>query len=207
MNPTLLTLLALLLAYLLGALPAGAVVARARGVDIEKVGSGNPGATNVLRAVGWGPGLLVAVFDILKGALAVWLARALGLPDVTAALCGALATLGHNYSVFLRFRGGKGVATSFGTVLAIDPLIGAGTLVIALSCMYLTRFVSAGSVVGAVTSTTLALLLPRPWWERAIIAALSLLLIWRHRENIARLQAGNERRLGEKSAPAERVLN
>ena len=194
------TVLALVLAYLLGAVPAATIVARARGVDIRKVGSGNSGATNVQRSLGWGPGLLVAVFDILKGALAVWLARLAGLGDPSAALCGVAAVIGHNFSVFLRFRGGKGVATSFGTILAIDPLIGAGALVLGLSTMVLTRYVSAGSVLGAVATVVLALSLPRPWWERGLLAFLALLLIWQHRDNLRRLVGGTERRFGEQAA-------
>lgn len=194
------TLLAALLAYLLGSLPAGAWVARLRGVDIRKVGSGNIGATNVLRALGWGPGLAVALFDILKGALAVVLARAVMDDPPVEALCGLLAVLGHNHSVFLRFAGGKGVATSFGTLVAIDPVLGLGTMAVGLFCMVVTRFVSAGSMVGSVTSVMLAVTLQRPAWELVIVTILAVLLIWQHRENIKRLQAGNERRVGEKVA-------
>jgi len=195
-------ILALVLAYLLGSVPVGAWVARARGVDIRKVGSGNPGATNVQRTLGWGPGLFVALFDIFKGVLAVLLARhVLNVQDpFIVALCGLLAVLGHNFSVFLGFRGGKGVATSFGTVAIIDPVVGAGTFVIALFCMFVTRFVSAGSLVGAVTVMTLVTLLQRPVWEVIVTFTLSLLLIWQHRDNIKRLRAGNERRFGEKSS-------
>ncbi len=199
------TVLALVLAYLLGAIPAATIVARARGVDIRKVGSGNSGATNVQRSLGWGPGLLVAAFDILKGALAVWLARTFGLGDVVAALCGVAAVVGHNFSVFLRFRGGKGVATSFGTILAIDPVIGLGVLVIGLATMVLTRFVSAGSILGAVSVVVMALSLPRPWWERALLAFLALLLIWQHRDNMQRLTRGTERRFGEKAVAPPRT--
>lgn len=198
-----LTAALLIASYLLGAVPFATIVARARGVDIRTVGSGNSGATNVQRALGWGPGLLVAVIDICKGAVAVWLARRLGVGDLTAALCGVLAVIGHNYSVFLRFRGGKGVATSFGTILAIDPLVGAGTAVLALGTMVLTRYVSAGSMLGALASVTLAVVLPRPWWERALLALLALLLIWQHRDNLRRLWQGRERRFGEKAMREE----
>ncbi|EYB68453.1 membrane protein [Deinococcus phoenicis] len=193
----LIVLLAVLVSYLIGSLPAAAWLARTRGVDIRTVGSGNSGATNVLRSLGKGPALAVAVFDILKGAASVWLARALGLDPAWAALCGVAAVIGHNFSPFLGFRGGKGVATSFGTILAIDPLVGAGAFVVGAACMWLTRFVSAGSILGALTAVTLVAALNRPGWLSLTVAFLAALLTWQHRDNIRRLQAGQERRLGE----------
>ncbi len=135
------TLLALLLAYLVGAVPAAAWIARSRGIDIRTVGSGNSGATNIQRTLGWGPGLAVAFFDVAKGAVSVWLARQLGLLPEWAALVGIMAILGHNYSVFLGFKGGKGVATSFGTILAIDPLVGACVFVMGVFTVSVTRYV------------------------------------------------------------------
>lgn len=193
------TLLALISAYLLGALPAAAWTARSRGIDIRTVGSGNAGATNVQRALGWGPGLAVALFDILKGAAAVWLARWLGLLPEWAAMCGALAILGHNYSVFLGFKGGKGVATSFGTIVAIDPLIGLCVLVMGVFTVAVSRYVSAGSLVGGAVAVTTAFALGRPWWEVALLLVLCALVVWQHRENITRLQAGSERHIGKKA--------
>ena len=196
MTPT--ALLALLLSYLIGAVPAAAWLARTRGVDIRKVGSGNSGATNVLRSLGKGPALAVAVFDILKGVLAVLLARTLGLSEGWAVLCGVLAVIGHNFSPFLGFRGGKGVATSFGVIAILDPVIGLVAFVLAIACMWLTRFVSAGSIMGAFIVAALVLVLPRPDWDRAAVLFLAALLVWQHRENVRKLQAGTERRLGEK---------
>lgn len=194
----LLAALAVLAAYLIGSIPAAAWVARGRGVDIRKVGSGNSGATNVLRALGSGPALVVALFDMLKGALAVWLGRALGLDPAQCALCGVAAVLGHNFSPFLGWRGGKGVATSFGTMAAVDPVVGGGAFVVGAACIWLTRFVSAGSILGALTAVTLAAALGRPGWLILVVAFLAALLTWQHRDNITRLQAGNERRLGQK---------
>lgn len=191
-------ILAVLASYLLGSVPAAAWVARARGVDIRTVGSGNSGATNVLRSLGKGPALVVAIFDILKGVLAVLLGRALGLDPAWAALCGVVAVIGHNFSVFLKFRGGKGVATSFGVVAMIHPVVGAGVFVLAIFCMWLTRFVSAGSILGAVASVVLAVLVGAPLWTIAAMTFLAALLVVQHRENIRKLQAGTERRLGEK---------
>lgn len=196
---TVLTLVAAALSYLLGSIPAAAWVARARGVDIRKVGSGNSGATNVLRSLGKGPALAVAIFDILKGVLAVLLARLLHLPEPWAALCGVLAVIGHNFSPFLGFRGGKGVATSFGVVAIINPVVGAGAFVLAIFCMWLTRFVSAGSILGAAAAMVLVLVVQAPLWMIAAVFFLALLLIWQHRENIVKLTRGTERRLGEKA--------
>lgn len=195
-------ILAVLLAYLLGAIPAGSWVARRRGVDIRTVGSGNSGATNIQRSLGWGPGLMVGVFDILKGALAVVLARRLGLSEEVAALCGLAAVLGHNFNAFAGFRGGKGVATSFGVMLVIDPASSAVAFVVAFAVMYLTRYVSAGSLVGAVTTCMVALTLHRPWWEIAVVMVVSALMFYQHRTNIVRLRSGTESRFGQKPAAA-----
>lgn len=201
---TFLALLALAASYLIGSVPAAAWLARTRGVDIRRVGSGNSGATNVLRSLGKGPALGVALFDILKGALGVGLAHLLGLGPVWGALCGVAAVLGHNFSPFLGWRGGKGVATSFGTIAAIDPVVGAVVFVVGASCMWLTRFVSAGSILGALTGAAVTVALGRPLWLMLVVAGLAALLTWQHRENIARLQAGTERRLGdEKRQKAE----
>lgn len=194
----LLALLAVLVSYLIGSIPAAAWVARTRGVDIRRVGSGNSGATNVLRSLGKGPALVVALFDILKGALSVWLAHLLGLGPVWSALCGVAAVVGHNFSPFLGFRGGKGVATSFGTTAALDPVVGLAAFVVGVGGIGLTRFVSAGSILGALTAVVVTVVLGRPAWLMLVVALLAALLTWQHRDNIQRLQAGNERRLGEK---------
>ncbi|GGL91782.1 glycerol-3-phosphate acyltransferase 1 [Deinococcus aerolatus] len=198
MSTLLLALSAVLVSYVIGSIPAASWLARSRGVDIRKVGSGNSGATNVLRSLGKGPAFLVALFDILKGALVVWLARALGLPPEWVGLCGVAAVIGHNFSPFLGFRGGKGVATSFGTIAALDPVVGAGAFVLGVAAMWLTRFVSAGSILGAITAILLVVALGRPVWLMLVIGFLAALLVWQHRSNIGRLTAGKESRLGEK---------
>ena len=194
----LMVVLTALLSYLLGAVPAGSWVARFRGVDIRRVGSGNSGATNVQRSLGWGPGLVVGLFDILKGGLAVWLARQLHLPESAAALCGLCAVLGHNFSVFSGFRGGKGVATSFGVLLLIDPAVGLAVFPVAFAVMYLTRYVSAGSLVGGICCLAMEGLLARPWWEVLVTLLLNALMFYQHRENIVRLRLGTESRFGQK---------
>ncbi|MCX7802761.1 MAG: glycerol-3-phosphate 1-O-acyltransferase PlsY [Meiothermus ruber] len=199
------TWLVLPLAYLFGAIPAGAWVARYHGVDIQKVGSGNTGATNILRTLGAGPALVVAVFDVLKGGIAVWLARLVGIEGYLLGGVALAAVLGHNYSVFLRFTGGKGVATSFGTLLFLDPVLALLTFPVGVATMGLTRFVSAGSMIGALTAAVVAIALGRPMWEILTVVLLAALVFWTHRENIKRLQAGNERRLGEKAKISDAV--
>lgn len=190
----------LLLAYLFGSIPVGALVARARGIDIQKVGSGNIGATNVLRTLGPGPAAIVAFFDVFKGGIALLIVRLAGLDGMVAGLVAVAAVLGHNYSIWLRFSGGKGVATSFGTLLVMDPWVALLTLPIGLTAMVLTRYVSAGSMIGEVASVVIAIGLGRPVWEIITLGLLAGLIFFTHRENIQRLQAGTERRLGEKSA-------
>ncbi len=190
----------LLLAYLFGSIPVGALVARARGIDIQKVGSGNIGATNVLRTLGPGPAAIVAFFDVFKGGIALLIVRLAGLDGMVAGLVAVAAVLGHNYSIWLRFSGGKGVATSFGTLLVMDPGVALLTLPIGVTAMVLTRYVSAGSMIGAVASVVIAIGLGRPVWEIITLGLLAGLIFFTHRENIQRLQAGTERRLGEKSA-------
>lgn len=199
--------LSLALAFLLGSVPTGSWLARRRGVDLRTVGSGNPGATNVARALGPTAGVFVALFDAAKGALAVGLISLVGGPPLLAALGGALAVLGHNYSPFLGFKGGKGVATSVGTLLAIAPVLGLVSLAVALFTMWATRFVSAGSLVWAVTAPLVGLALGLPLWTLGVVVFLSALLAWRHRDNWARLQAGTERRLGERVATPPREVN
>lgn len=191
------TAIYLALAYLLGAIPTGYLFARfVKGVDLRQVGSGNIGATNVLRAFGWGPGLAVLAADVAKGALvagplASWLSVAPG--GWVAAAGGLTAVLGHDYTVFLGMRGGKGVATSCGVLLVLAPRSTLATLAVFAVIVRATRMVSAGSLAGA-------LALPLFLWllgERAAPAlCLSLLLaglVWlKHIPNIRRMLAGTE---------------
>ncbi len=191
------TAIYLVLAYLLGAIPTGYLFARfVKGIDIRTVGSGNIGATNVLRAFGWRPGLAVMAADVAKGALAAgplasWLTAAPG--GWVAAAGGLTAVLGHDYTVFLGMRGGKGVATSCGVLLVLAPRSTLATLAVFAVVVGATRWVSAGSLAGA-------LVLPAFLWllgERdAPVLCLSLLLcafIWlKHTPNLRRLIAGTE---------------
>ncbi len=191
----------LLLAYLFGSIPGGVIVARIYKVDLRKVGSGNIGATNVQRVLGWGPAIAVALFDIFKGGIAVWIARSLGVEGWLLGGVAVAAVLGHNFPITLRFSGGKGVATSLGTLLFLDPELALYTAIIGASVILLTRYVSAGSLTGAVAAVVLAVALGRPTWEVITLALMALLLFFTHRENIRRLWRGEERRLGERVKP------
>ncbi len=192
-------LLALVLSYLFGSFPAGLLFSRLYSLDIRTVGSGNIGATNVQRALGWGPGLIVLFFDTFKGGLVILAARYLfHLEPAVVSVCGLAAVLGHNFSIFLKFKGGKGVATSLGTTLFLSPEVGLFGMLLGLTVMFLTRFVSAGSILGAVASTLYAFFSGQPLYFQITCVILTTLMIWSHRDNIKRLQAGVENRIGVK---------
>jgi glycerol-3-phosphate acyltransferase PlsY len=195
--------LALGAAYLVGALPLGFLVARAFGVgDIRRHGSGTIGATNVLRAAGWVPALLTLGGDIAKGYLAVAAAAALAGDPAVRAAAAVAAIVGNCWSVFLGFRGGKGVATGLGGLLAVVPWAVAPAVPVWLAVAVTTRYVSLGSILGALCVPLGALLLG--YGAPAVVAALAAaaIIVARHHENIGRLLAGTERRLGEKRSTA-----
>src|SRR2546421_7843509 len=189
-------------AYVVGAVPVGYLVARLFGVtDIRRHGSGSIGATNVLRTAGRLPGLVTLAADIAKGWLAVTLAGKIGGDMPGALAVGAVAAVvGNCWSVFLGFRGGKGVATGLGALLRLAPWAVLPAIPVWLAVALTTRYVSLGSILGATCVPLGALLLgyPRPF----VVAALMVagLIIVRHHANIARLVAGTERRLREKRA-------
>ncbi|MGH9379199.1 MAG: glycerol-3-phosphate 1-O-acyltransferase PlsY [Thermoanaerobaculia bacterium] len=194
------------LAYLLGSISFGLLlVRRSRGVDVRTLGSGNPGATNALRAAGPSVAVAVLVLDMAKGLLPVATGRAAGLPERQLAWIAAAAVLGHVFPLWHRFRGGKGVATAAGTLAALAPrpLIASAAL-FALT-VATTRIVSLGSVVAALTVPLWWLAGARlGWWSGpdgmalAGCAAICLLVLWRHRDNLARLLRGEEPKLGSR---------
>lgn len=188
------TILTILGSYLLGAIPTGLLLARAAGVDIRATGSGNIGATNVYRTLGRGVGLLTLVLDCLKGLLPVLVARQLELGDPLVAAAGTAAFLGHVYTVFLGFKGGKGVATALGIFLGVSPASVGVALCIFITLVAATRYISLGSMVAAGAMPFIVLLLDRRPLIVAMSAVITLLIIWKHRENIARLRAGTESR-------------
>ena len=183
-------------AYLLGSIPFSFLVARREGVDVRAVGSGNVGATNVLRNVGRAAGLLAFALDFAKGSAATWLARetvgGFEFPSVAA----VVAVLGHMHPVWLRFRGGKGVATGAGAFLPIAPLPTVGALSIFALVTAATRYVSLGSIAGSVSLGALAFLLGTPPPVPLAATVVAGLITWKHRENIRRLARGTERRMG-----------
>jgi glycerol-3-phosphate acyltransferase PlsY len=191
--------LAIAAAYVIGAVPIGFLVGWAFGIgDVRRHGSGTIGATNVLRTAGWVPALLTLVLDIVKGYAAVAAGAAIaGDLGVTAA-CVIAAIVGNCWTVFLGFRGGKGVATGLGALLRIVPLAVLPAVPVWLAVALTTRYVSLGSILGAACVPLGALLLgyPAPLTLAALVAA--VLIIARHHENIARLLAGEERRLGKR---------
>jgi glycerol-3-phosphate acyltransferase PlsY len=182
-------------AYLLGAIPFGYLLVKWKtGGDVRAAGSGNIGATNVLRTTGRLAGFTTLVMDAAKGFVAVWLADRLTGGNTAWMSAAALAAmLGHAYPVFLRFHGGKAVATFVGSFLYVAPLAVAATLVVFVATVAWTRFISLGSVVGA-ASFPLAvwLILHPPWPVVAAAVAGGAFIIWRHSANIRRLRAGKE---------------
>ena len=189
------TAVALVLAYLLGSIPFSYLVARRKGIDVRTVGSGNVGATNVMRSAGRAAGLTAFALDFLKGSLATWLALRMAGPTV-AAVAAVIAVMGHMYPVWLSFKGGKGVATGAGAFLPILPVAAVSGLATFAVVARLTRYASVGSIAGASALPVVALLMgePMPSWAAAAVAA--ALIVWKHRENLRRLAAGTERRLG-----------
>jgi glycerol-3-phosphate acyltransferase PlsY len=189
-------------AYLLGSLPFSFLVARWFGVkDVRTVGSGNVGATNVMRSAGALAGALAFLLDASKGALAALAARAwLGPADPMVPVAGAVAVLGHMYPVWLGFRGGKGVATGAGAFLPLAPSAAAAGLVAFVLTLAATRYVSAASLVGAAVlagGTFVAGAPAATCWTAVAVAAL---VVAKHRENLKRLAAGTESRLGRARA-------
>jgi glycerol-3-phosphate acyltransferase PlsY len=192
------------IAYLAGSVPFGLLIARLKGnVDLRRVGSGNIGATNVLRAVGKGAAALTLVGDIGKGAAAVVLARGLGASSWVLAAVALAAVLGHLFPIFLGFRGGKGVATTLGVVLAAMPAVGGLLILVWLLVAVVWRYSSLAALAAAVARPPLAWLLDgRP--VMVLFGVLSAALIfWRHRENIKRLRHGTEGKIGQKARPAD----
>jgi len=184
------------LAYLAGSIPTGVLLSRRRGVDPRDVGSGNIGATNVARAAGPAAGLLTLAGDLLKGLVPVLLARRIGLSNAAVAAVGLSAFLGHLYSCFLGFDGGKGVATALGVLLALAPF-GALILVgVFLATVAATRFVSLASLCAAALACPLLLILGYPPGTVAVAAATAALVTYRHRDNVRRLRFGTEPRIG-----------
>jgi glycerol-3-phosphate acyltransferase PlsY len=195
--------------YLLGAVPVGLLVGRMAGnVDLRDLGSRRTGATNASRTLGMRWGAVVLLLDIAKGIVAVFLARLLfrdgGAVEWVAAAAGLAAVVGHNWSVIIGFRGGRGVATTGGGLLALSPLAVIAVVPVMLVIVWRTRYVSAASLAGAagamIATAVLAAAGLGTWPAFAYAVAAGALVIASHGDNIARLRAGTERRVGEREA-------
>jgi acyl phosphate:glycerol-3-phosphate acyltransferase len=191
--------LLVLLAYLLGSVPTGYIVGSLAGIDVRKAGSGNVGATNVARVVGKCHGIVTLVVDIAKGLVPVIVALSLGLMPAATAFVGVAAFLGHLYPVFLRFQGGKGVATALGVFLGLAPWATLVLMAIFVLVLLATRLVSLSSMVASAST-------PIVFWfffHSPILTGTSLfiaaMIVLRHRGNIQRLRLGTEPRLGAPS--------
>ncbi len=198
------TLGAILAAYLVGSLSFAVVVSRLMGLDDPRnYGSGNPGATNVLRSGNKKAAVLTLLLDALKGvvpvAIAVQLQPQMGWEEGTVALIGLAAFLGHLWPVFFRFQGGKGVATAAGVLSAFNPILGAATLASWLLVAYFFRYSSLAALVAAAFAPFYHALIWGGSLATLAIGVMSLLLIWRHEANIRKLLAGTESKIGQKS--------
>ena len=205
-------LVIILLGYFLGSIPFGLIIGKvARGIDVREHGSGKIGFANVLRTAGAGPGALTFASDIGKGMLAAWLGEiivggstatigSLTFDFEAAQVVGALAAVaGHNWSIYIKFQGGRGVDTSLGGLIAMSPLVGLASMAAGIVVILVSRYVSLGSMSGAVSSVLI--LLPLVFLEHQPVEYLiygtiaTALVVYQHRDNIGRLRAGTERRL------------
>lgn len=188
---------AVVFAYLIGSIPFALLVARQSGADLRRIGSGNLGATNVLRASGVRGGALVILLDVAKGAASVVVAeRWAGGAVAFTAVVGFAAVIGHIYPIWLRFRGGKGVATACGVFTVLTPLAVPPALVLFIVTVWITKYVSLGSVVGAMALPPLAYALGSPPPVVIAAGAVASIIVFRHRANLGRVLAGTERRIG-----------
>jgi acyl phosphate:glycerol-3-phosphate acyltransferase len=199
-NPLLTNILVLVSAYLFGSFPTGFLACKwLKGIDIRTVGSGSTGATNVLRTLGKPAGISVFVIDVLKGVLAIALARYFNANDTLIVLAGLFGILGHSLPVWLNFKGGKSVAISLGVLLAMDWRVGLSAFAIFLVTIAITRIVSISSIAGAMGVIALMYLFhptSLPYILFAIVGG--GYVIWRHRSNVQRVMAGTEPKIGQK---------
>lgn len=200
-----------LAAYLLGSIPTGYLVAKAKGIDIRSVGSGNIGATNVFRILGKSAGIFVLLVDALKGFLACHLIPIVVLKlfgDATGSqpqfaewlsiMAGIAAILGHNYTCWLKFKGGKGIATSAGVLIALVPGAFLMVLAVFLIVVFLSRIISLASIVAAICLPFAVWILQGSPTMIAVMTALGALAVYKHKANIGRLLNGTENRFGKK---------
>lgn len=192
---------AAVIGYVLGSVPVGFLVGKYRGIDIRKYGSGATGGTNVLRTVGAVPALLTGICDLGKGLLGAYIGGRLG-GDWGYALGGFFAVVGHSYPVWLKFKGGKSVATGAGSMILLYPMAFAAGLAAALAVIIPTRYVSLGSLVGALVYPGIIIFSSgAPQAHKALALGAALVVYIRHWDNIKRLAAGTENKVGQKAKP------
>jgi glycerol-3-phosphate acyltransferase PlsY len=189
-------ILAAATAYLLGSIPFAFLLARRRGIDLRRAGSGNIGASNVLRTSGVSLAVVAMALDVLKGTLAVLIAERVSTVPAAPVAAGLASVLGHVYPVWLRFRGGKGVATAAGAFTLLAPAAVAAASVVFAITVVTTRVISAGSVSAAVTLPIATALTDSPPLVIAGAVLAAAIIVYCHRDNLTRLAAGTERRVG-----------
>lgn len=188
-----LTIVFVVIAYFIGNISPSTMLAKARGLDIKKEGSGNAGTTNALRVMGAKAGVITLVVDILKGVIAVLLPQLI-VGENCAMLCAIAVIFGHVWPVIYKFKGGKGVATTFGAIVAINPLLGLATLAVVAITVLISKRMSAGSVMGALLFPILAFFIEPGFYLHGLV--LAAIVIIKHRFNIDRLIRGEEPKLG-----------
>lgn len=187
-----------LFAFLLGSIPTGLIIARARGIDPRRTGSGNIGATNVLRTAGKWPAFFTLTGDIFKGAAAVFIGRYFDAGMFYEGIVGFSSILGHNFSIFLKFKGGKGVATSIGVLSIYSTQTGLFTIIIWIMTVLITKYSSLGALI-SFGLLPLSIVIFDSKEKLPVAFLITVLLFIRHRDNISRLVKGSEPRIGRKS--------
>ena len=198
--------------YLIGSIPSGLVIGKLKGIDVRQYGSGNIGTTNVLRTLGAKYGAIVLIADVFKGVVAVLLARYIIETPTGEMAAGFAAVAGHDWSLFLKFKGGRGVATSLGGLLPMAmpaPLTGIIGLAVFVLVIAVTRYVSLGSIVGSVSAVVVMAVFwgvgRVPWQYLVYIAVVVALIVYQHRDNISRLMSGTESKFGQKGEKRQAV--
>lgn len=189
----------MIISFLIGSIPTGLLIAKGKGIDLRKVGSGNIGATNVLRVVGKEAALFTLLGDIAKGAVPVAIGKFFGLSMFDAGILGISAILGHNFSVFLKFKGGKGVATSLGVLLIFSPYVALFTIILWLLTAKWTRYSSLSALVSFGLLPLSIYIIDYSKEKTMIAVAIAALIFIRHTANIKRLIQGTESKIGEKA--------
>ena len=194
------TALIIISCYLLGSIPFGYIVGKLfKKIDIRELGSGNIGATNVFRILGPSLASLVLVGDIGKGIFSIYLVQYLNIDNLLIITIAGLAVIcGHDWSLFLGFKGGKGIATTFGVVFALNPTISILAVVVWVVVMIITRYASLSSILAVISIMIFTILFKQPYEYIVLGAIIIILSIFKHKENIKRLKSGKERKIGEK---------